>query len=335
MLKNKFFAVVLLILFAVALKAQNTDEVIKVDTALVNIPVIVSDRNGRYISGLQTKNFSVFEDGKEQKIEYFASEESPLNVAILIDTSRSTQFVLDDIKRAASDFLAQLKPQDRAMIVSFDNDVEFLSELTANRRVLDDAIYNAEIGYQAGTVLHDAVFEVVDKKFAEVKGRKAIILLTDGKDVGSYVNRNELTYRLEESDTLIYSIFYETGNFGRFNQNRRNLPFPDSRNPRRRDFPFPDDFPRRTNPRRILQEQRNGAAIDFLQQISESTAGRLFQNDLQDLDITFQSIADELRKQYLIGYYPENSTPDQVHQIKVRVDRTDVVVRAKNSYRSK
>jgi VWFA-related protein len=335
MLKNKFFAVVLLILFAVALKAQNTDEVIKVDTALVNIPVIVSDRNGRYISGLQTKNFSVFEDGKEQKIEYFASEESPLNVAILIDTSRSTQFVLDDIKRAASDFLAQLKPQDRAMIVSFDNDVEFLSELTANRRVLDDAIYNAEIGFQAGTVLHDAVFEVVDKKFAEVKGRKAIILLTDGKDVGSYVNRNELTYRLEESDTLIYSIFYETGNFGRFNQNRRNLPFPDSRNPRRRDFPFPDDFPRRTNPRRILQEQRNGAAIDFLQQISESTAGRLFQNDLQDLDITFQSIADELRKQYLIGYYPENSTPDQVHQIKVRVDRTDVVVRAKNSYRSK
>ena len=90
----------LLLLSGVALNAQNKeDDVIKVNTASVTIPVIVSDRQGRNIAGLQTQNFTVFEDGKQQKIEYFASQESPLNVALLLDTSRSTQEVLGKIKK--------------------------------------------------------------------------------------------------------------------------------------------------------------------------------------------------------------------------------------------
>ncbi|NJM53151.1 MAG: VWA domain-containing protein, partial [Blastocatellia bacterium] len=186
MLKKILFFVGLLLLLTVNLFAQNNnEEVIKVETALVNIPVIVSDRNGRYISDLKTENFSVFEDGKQQKIEYFANQESPINVAILLDTSLSTKKVLGKIKKAAGEFLRQLQPSDRALIVSFDNNVEILSELTSDQRKLNNAVRNAEIGDRVGTVMHDAVFEIIDKKFADVKGRKAIILLTDGKDFGS------------------------------------------------------------------------------------------------------------------------------------------------------
>lgn len=340
MLKKILFAG-LLVFSSITLFAQNNnDEVIKVETALVNIPVIVSDRNGRYISGLQTGNFTVLEDGKPQKIEYFASEESPLNVAILLDTSRSTQEVLGKIKKAAREFLKQLQPADRALIVSFDNDVEVLSEFTSDRKLLDNAVKNAEIGERAGTVLHDAVFEVVDKKFANVRGRKAIILLTDGKDIGSFVTKNELIYRLEESDTLVYSIFYETENSRRFNQNRPNIFFPNRRQQRRRGIFFPDILPQPNrnpnNPRQIRQQRMNEEASSFLEKIADSTAGRFYQKDVEDLDETFKNIADELRKQYLIGYYPDNSDKaNSLHQVKVRVDKTDVVVRAKNSYRSK
>lgn len=344
---------ILLILFTLALfnclaNAQDKDvnDVIKVNTALVNIPVIVSDRNGRNIAGLQQGNFAVFEDGKPQKIEYFASEESPINVALLLDTSRSTQDVLGKIKKAAKEFIKQLQPTDRAMIVSFDNDVQFLSDLTSDRKVLEKAIKNAEIGERVGTVMQDAVYEVVNKSFAKVKGRKAIIMLTDGKDFGSYIGKPELLHQLEESDTLIYSVFYETGNIP---QQQRQARFPDILFPNRRggmggmgrqrprQNPFPDNFPRpnieRARQRAKIEDEQ---AIEFLGKVADATAGRVYQKKVADLDDAFKQIADELRKQYLIGYYPEDSKEaKKLHQVKVKVDRSDVVVRAKGSYRVK
>lgn len=349
MFEKKIFYIGLLILLVFVTNYQliaqdKEDEVIKVTTSLVNIPVIVSDRNGRYIAGLQTENFTVLEDGKLQKIEYFASEESPINIAILLDTSKSTKEVLGKIKKAAREFLKQLQPSDKAMIVSFDDDVEVLSELTADRKTLDKAIKNAEIGKRVGTVMQDAVYEVVDKKFANVKGRKAIIMLTDGKDFGSYVTKTDLLYRLEESDTLIYSIFYETGNI-QVRQNNRlpNIIFPNPNRrgrmgrQQRRQNPFPENLPR-PNIDRINERNRieNEFAVEFLEKIADSTAGRVYQKNVKDLDETFKLIADELRKQYLIGYYPEAAEETKTtHQVKVRVNKENVVVRAKNSYRSK
>lgn len=218
MSKQSILSALLLISLLFSINSSNfaqttNEEVIKVNTALVNIPVIISDRNGRYIAGLQTQNFTLLEDGKPQRIEYFASEESPINVAILLDTSRSTEQVLGKIKKSAREFIKQLQPADRCMIMSFDNDIQILSEFTSDHKVLDKAIKKAEIGDRIGTMLNDAVYEAVDKEFSKMKGRKAIILLTDGKDAGSYVSKRDLIYRLEESDTLVYPIFYETENF--------------------------------------------------------------------------------------------------------------------------
>jgi len=338
--KIRYFAVFALafcFLFSLESKAQvkSDEEVIRVDTNLVTVPVIVSDRQNRYISGLKAEDFTVFRDGQKQNIEYFVSEESPINVAILLDTSRSTEMVLDKIQHAAQEFIKQLKPNDRCLIVSFDWEVNVLSELTGDREKLKKAIKNAEVGERYGTVLRDAVYQTVNENFAGVKGRKAVILLTDGKDFGSFTGKNELIYRLEESDTLVYSIFYETGFMPR-RMNRQNFPFPNRRGGggMRRGGGNPDR--QRRNPDRQQRNERaNENAIDFLQEMADVSAGRLYQREIKDLSKTFEAIAEELRNQYLIGFYPENIESGKVYQIKVKVERNDTAVRAKNTFRVK
>lgn len=335
MLENiRCFTVYLLLLcFLLSFEAQaqgKTDEdVIKVDTNLVTVPVIVSDRQNRYIAGLKAENFTVFKDGQKQNIEYFIAEESPINIAILLDTSRSTEQVWDKIQKAALEFVKQLKPNDRCLIISFDSEVNVLSELTDDREKLKKTIKNAEIGERFGTVLHDGVYQAVNKNFAGVKGRKAVIMLTDGKDFGSFTGRDELIYRLEESDTLIYSIFYETGLMSRRMLTRR--------------FPYPDRrgsggiWRRGRNPNviRSRNERSNEDAIEFLQEMADITAGRLYQKSVTDLSEAFEAITEELRKQYLIGFYPENIENGKIYQLKVKVDRNDAVVRSKNTIRVK
>ena len=173
-----------LCLFVSPLSAQQSEpvDIIKVDSNLVSVPVIVSDRQGHYIARLSAERFKLYDNALLQKIAFFDNAEEPLNVALLLDTSRSTQGVIDDIRKAAQNFLKDLGPQDRAMIVSFDYAVHRLSPLTNDRKVLEKAIKKAEVGEYLGTTLNDAVREIAEKDFKPIKGRKAIILLSDGKD---------------------------------------------------------------------------------------------------------------------------------------------------------
>src|SRR5215813_13073247 len=189
---------------------QDSEQTIKIDTTLVSVPVIVSDRQGRYIAGLKSSDFTLYEDRVKQPIVFFADTEEPINVALLLDTSKSTAWVLEDIKKTAQDFVKQLRPQDRAMIVSFDRDTMALCELTSDRKTLERAIGNAQIGERFGTKLRDAVNDVMKEEFRTVKGRKAIVLLTDGKDHGSEVAEQELLESAAEADTLVYSVFYRS-----------------------------------------------------------------------------------------------------------------------------
>lgn len=307
------------------LRAQEVgpDEIVRVSTALVSIPVVVHDRQGRYFPGLKAEDFTVLDDGVVQSISFFAAEEEPLTVALLLDTSKSTREVLGKIKDAAKDFIKLLQPSDRCMIVSFDYAVHQLSPLTNDRKVLEKAIKQAEIGEFVGTVLRDAVFEVVERKLSGIKGRKALIVLTDGKDHGSYPTQYELLHRLEESDAMVYTVFYKTeGPFGGFR--RRGLGG---------GFPPRDRMARR----RVRVEMDNADAVEFLTRMSEATAGRSYSRDVIDLKKTLQLIADEMRQQYRLGYYPpQNATSDgALHKIKVRIANQDLIVRSRNTYRSK
>ena len=311
-------------------------DVIKVDSNLVSVPVIVSDRDGRYVPNLTLESFKLYDNSNEQKISYFDAAEEPLNIALLLDTSRSTEGALDDIKKAAKSFIKELRPQDRAMIVTFDYAVHQLSELTSDRKVLEEAIKKSKVGEMFGTLLNDTISQIANREFKSVNGRKAIILLSDGDDFGSVIPGDVLLNDEAESDTMVYSIYFasEFHGFGR------------------KSFPgrFPDRFPRRgggiLGPRRFAHaspqrrgrgQRQNGRlhGAEFLQELSEVTSGRFYQSSRTDLKKTFDFIADELRHQYRLGFYPGELQKDgSVHQLRVKVEEKDVAVRARQQYRA-
>ena len=307
--------------------ARAQDEVIKVDTTLVSVPVVVSDRQGRYVPGLKATDFAVFSDGAQQKIEFFASTEERLNVALLIDTSHSTQPVIDDIKRAAERFVKLLRPGDKAAIVSFDHSTTILSHLTSDVGRLNDAINRAEIPRPAGTTLRDAVYQTVNEEFAGVTGRKAIILLTDGKDFGSRVSQADLLFSLQEKDVMIYSVFFKTGPGMQMAQLDRML---------QRRFPGIDPYLIGPRGRQLRRPggRANERAEEFLRSLTDTTAGRLYSSDASQLKQTFESIVEELRHQYHLGFYPaDEKEAALMHELRVKVSRTDVSVRSRTSYR--
>ena len=340
---KSLFAAIIVLFFGYLFTARAQDDVIKVNTALVSVPVTVSDRDGRYIPNLQIRDFSLRRDGLEQKIDFFASTEEPINVAILIDTSQSTRPVLGDIKKAAERFIKIIGPRDKAAVVSFDYETHVLSPLTSDLGQLKHAIRQAEIPKLVGTTLRDAVAQTVSEEFAGVKGRKAIILLTDGKDVGSEVRPQELITSLEESDVMIYSMYFSTGmgpmgggqRMGRRGGGVFGPQFPNDRFPgSRRGDPFPGG--RGGNPQRQQRgEMKNELAEDFLQRLSDVTAGRFYDSKGSKFDDTFDLIVDELRHQYRLGFYPPDETlAGATHNLHVKVSRPDVVVRARSSYRT-
>ena len=315
---------------------QEASKTIKINTRLVSVPVVVSDRDGRYVPNLKASDFSVTQDGQRQSIEFFAATDEPLTIGVLIDTSHSTRAVLSDIKDSAMALLKLLRPVDRAMIVTFDYDTHILSALTSDRERLARAIRSAEIPDTPGTTLRDAIYQTINRSFAGIKGRKALIVLTDGKDARSRIYTDELLYTLEETDTLVYTIMFKTG------------PLAGQRPPRGQDsigiygggFP-PLGGPRRPirdNPRRAQRAQRvelkNQEAEDFLREMSDTTAGRFFTSEDGRLSRTFTSIIDELRFQYRLGFYPpDEASNNTLHQLRVTVNRPDVAVRSRRSYR--
>lgn len=315
---------------------EKADELVRVQTELVSVPVIVSDRNGRYIRGLGQQDFGVFQDGVEQKIEFFASTEEPINVALLIDTSQSTRFVLDDIKGSARSFIKLLTPNDKAMIVSFDHDTHVLSPLTSDRRQLEKAVGNAEIpDRRFDTTLRDAINSTITRDFANVTGRKAIIVLSDGKDAGSQIIESDLLFRLEESDTLVYTVMFKTEELMQSIRRRGNRRggifgsrFPNGRNG--------DGMPGRGGQgRRERIERQNEEAAEFLGELATMTGATHHSSKDGKLSQLFSSIVEELRLQYRIGYYvDEASKSGTLHRIKIKVDRKDVAVRHRSTYRS-
>ena len=292
----------------------------------------MSDRDGRYIPNLQQADFEIFHDGKEQQIEFFAANEESITVALLIDTSNSTRDVLGDIKDSAKSFIKLLSPRDRATIVSFDYNTHILSPLTSDQEQLRNAIKHAE---DPSRIRHDTSRRGVSddqRSFKGINGRKAIIVLTDGKDAGSFVRMPELLYRLEESDTMVYTVMFKTGERGprpRFDRGVFGGGFP-GRNGR-----FPGGRFRRaaasaSNAARNVKRNRTPTP----RVLRRNDAGRFFSSKNGKLKKTFAEILEELRFQYRLGFYPPDDKGAAVHQIRVRVERPNVVVRSRSGYRT-
>lgn len=306
--------------------AAGTDEsdVIRVETNLVTIPVSVSDREGFYVPSLREANFKIFENGVEQKIEYFGTTDKPFTVVLLIDVSPSTSYKIEEIQAAAWAFVQQLLPHDKVIVVEFDSSVNVLTEPTGDRDKINKAIQKT--GFGDGTALFDAVDRTLNKYLGKIEGRKAVVLFTDGVDTTSRGAGYASTLEdAEESEAVVFPIYYNT-----FLQN----------------MGIGGGGPMSTPPtlglpgvigtgatQEAAREYTRGRT--YLTELANITGGKMFRAESTPGGLTavFESIAEELRRQYVLGYYPENAgSAGDRKAIRVRVDRPKLIVRARDSY---
>ncbi len=278
-------------------KISEEDQVLKVDTELVNLNVRVIDRNNRPINGLLQNDFKIFEDNAPQQIEFFSKSEVPTNYALLIDNSGSLRSQLEKVIEAGKIIIATNKVDDETSIIRFVSRDKITIEqpFTANKTDLNDALDNLFIeGGQ--TAIIDAVYLAAEKvsEYEKVRGkddrkRRALVIVSDGEDRDSYYNEAQLFELLRELDVQIYPIG------------------------------FVGDLSKEAG---FIAKSPQGKAKAFLQRLANETGGKAyFPADLSELNNLAKDIGAELRMQYSIGYIPTNDRSDGTFRnIKVVVD---------------
>lgn len=341
------FALLFLMLLTLPSKllAQNTESETNQETnkSFVSVPVIVSDREGHYIPGLKKEDFTVYQDGVKQKITFFSTYKEPVKISLMLDTSKSSRNVINKIKDAAKDFVESLNPNDQCQVATFDSQVKIINPFTSDQKLIKSSLDKVKINEYGGTLMYSAVNQIAQKSFDNVKGRKVIILLTDGNDFGSSLTKSEFLNLLEESDIMIYTIFFNTG------KDFNKLMDSDGKLKKRKQSKKPRKNTKENSninsvyavyvptEEEIELSERNDAieAIDSLKKMSDIT-GRFYLSSVPDLKKTFKNITGELSQQYRLGYNSKNTASGTVtHDISVKVDRSDVVVRTRETFRIK
>lgn len=288
------------------------DDVIRVKTTLVNSPVLVLGRDGKFVPNLRQEDFQIFENGVKQEISYFAPVEHPFTVTLLIDTSRSTVFNLQDIQYAAIAFVEKLRPNDRVSVIAFSDEIKIVAEATNDRETLRRAIQSIPPG--GGSRVYDALDFVLSEQLNRLKGRTALILFSDGVDNDSRKATLESTlHQVERTETLIYPVQFNT-----YDRLRATTP---SRT----------TIPTEGTGFSEQDYRRAGAYLSRLAEISNT--GVYPASELSDLDRAIASIVDELHNEYSVGYYPRSpGKPGEQRQVEVRLNRPQLTVRALTRY---
>jgi Ca-activated chloride channel homolog len=255
---------------------------LKVDVNLVNVFVTVTDPRGAPVGGLKKENFVLREDDREQTIKVFDKESAlPLSIALAIDTSLSTRHDLPLEQASAKRFAHEiLRPVDALSVYAFSETVrEATAGYTSELKRIDESIDHIRAG--AATALFDAIF-LVSRALDHRKGRKVIVLITDGGDTVSQVDYKEAVRAAEEAEALVYSIIV--------------VPIESSAG-------------------------REIGGEHALIQLSEDTGGKYYYaTSITQLDDAFRKISDELRTQYLLAYYPtQHASFSEFRRIEVKV----------------
>jgi Ca-activated chloride channel homolog len=341
---------------------QEVDEgdVVRVETQLVSVPAVVTDRNGRPLSGLKLDNFALLEDGKPQRLTNFATTETPFEIALLLDTSGSTRDEIGLIRDAAKSFIRALRPGDRVALVGFKNlnrsggplaAVDVVSDLTDNRERLHLAI--DDLDTSNGTPFYDALGRVAEQIFRdppreELRGRRAIVALTDGVDSSSNSDFSEARAKLSRSGVATYFIQVSTEDYvedrllkdceddGRLTlsakqlERFRRLFVPQLQKEDYQDFCRLGQFERMDISRRLYNLARQE-----MNELALGSGGKNFAAaSLTDARAAFAQVANEIGTQYSLGYYPSNKRRDGAfRQIKVELRGVkDGTVRAREGY---
>ncbi len=326
------------------LPKSGDDEIIRVNTELVEVPLVVTDRAGKPLLNLKQTNFAVLEDGKAQEVAEFAATTAPFEVALLLDTSGSARNELQLIQRSAQNFINSLRPGDRVSIIAFRTDVkdkravptaEILSGLTGDRSALSSAL--EKISTSNGTPYYDSLLKVAESVFkdpvqAEFRGRRALVALTDGVDSTSVSDFTEAQELLGKLGVACYFIKVDTREY--FEQNllgdcqvairfsaaqirRYYRKFaPNSRIETTADFCQLGDFERLAVSKKLYE-----LASDEMNILAKASGGKVFPvNDLSEARVAFKSVADEIGTKYSLGYYSSNERKDGTfRRIKVEL----------------
>lgn len=336
-------------------------DVVRVETQLVSVPAVVTDSAGHPIAGLRAENFRILENGEPQVISNFATSDAPFEVALLLDTSGSTRADVALIRRAANLFIDSLRAGDRVAIISFntvreENDslatVEIKTPLTNDRNVLRSALEG--LGSSNGTPFYDALERISDEVFREppreeVRGRRAVVALTDGVDSSSDAEFAEARSKLLRAGLTCYFIQVNTedyveerlmrdcNDFGTLRLSRtqlqryRKIFVPRAPAGDYSSFCQLGPFERMQISRQLYNLARNEMA-----DLSRSSGGKAFAAaDLRDARAAFAQVSNEIGTQYSLGYYPTNKARDGRFRA-IRVELKGVArgaqVRAREGY---
>jgi VWFA-related protein len=279
----------------------DVQESIKVDVDVVNVLCTIRDRKGVLVKDLDQQNFEIREDGKPQQVRYFAREtDLPLTIGLLVDVSGSVRRLVQAEKNTAERFLEQvLRPQDQALLVGFSSTVVLWRDFTDSPSLLLATLEKLHAvpfrgvpkdgGPAPCTLLYDAVHSTANDKFQGVPGRKAMLVISDGTDIGSRQTIEGAIRAVQSANTIVYGICY--------------------RNPR-------------------------DSGCSYLQTLAEPTGGRMFPVTPETpLSAIFQTIQEELRSQYSLGYVSTNTARDgSFRKLQVEVQPKGFKVEARKGY---
>ena len=329
-----FLAALLAVLAAAAPGAQDQEGPrFHGGVEIVNVTATVTDDNGRFVSGLRKEDFTVFEDGERQEVTHFSSDRVPVSLGLVLDTSGSMMPDKMSAARSAIDrFIYDLLGRDDELFfLEFANRPHLVQEWTTDRRAISRAV--SRVTPIGGTAMYDAIAEALPLASIGLHPKKALLVISDGNDTNSRMSVGELRQLIRESEVLVYALGVDG----------RTASVPAGPTIR---FPVPNPFPipgggrgpqRRLPPivggggSRIRTAERVNA--DALRRITDDTGGRTeIVRGFGDLDAATAGIADELSRQYYLGYVSPGQKDGRWHAIRVDVKGRRLAVRARRGY---
>jgi Ca-activated chloride channel homolog len=280
---------------------QEPLQTLKLSTRIVGVSAVVLDNRGEPVKGLSKEDFILKQDGKEEEIRYFSQDSDlPLTLVLMVDTSGSQKmFIQDETDASAKFFRAMLTRQsDRASLVQFDYNVLQLQQMTNQLVALENSLGFLSMPHPApggasaprgggGTLLYDAIIAAAQVELGKERGRRAMVILTDGDDHGSRYNLDQAIAAAQRADVVVYSVYYSADAFMNGMQH--------------------SPASNRVSGREVLND------------ISNATGGHVFTvNQKTPLDLIFMQIADDMRLQYQIGYTPPDAEPGSYHKIELK-----------------
>jgi Ca-activated chloride channel family protein len=317
---------------AATLTAQNQEGfTFRSGVELINVTATVTDDDGRFVSGLRKEDFALYEDGVRQDVTHFSNERVPVSLGIVLDTSGSmTPDKMSAARSAIDRFVYDLLgPEDELFFMEFANRPDLLQDWTTDRRAISRAV--SRVTPAGGTAMYDAVADAIPVASAGKHPKKAILVISDGNDTNSSTSVGELRQLIRESEVLVYALGVD-GTATTFRSGPTiQLPMP-------LPFPIPGGRGRRLPPiiggggtSRVNPAERVNP--DALRQITDDTGGRTeIVRGFGDLDNATARIADELSKQYYLGYVSTGKKDGRWHAIRVDVKDRRLAVRARRGY---